>query len=172
MQILKMQEENDLSQDGRNVNYAGIITGVKKKFTKNNTRMAFVTIEDLYGLCEVIVFENCYAKCSNLLIEDSIVLVEGRLSVREDDTTTIIAREITELKENKAKVLNLNITDLSEEQKDKLRGTIKFFVGDKNNIMLQIENGDTLAKAGAIYLTDEILQEFEELIGKERVSIV
>ena len=172
MQILKMQEENDLSQDGRNVKYAGIITGVKKKFTKNNTRMAFVTIEDLYGLCEVIVFENCYAKCSNLLIEDSIVLVEGRLSVREDDTTTIIAREITELKENKAKVLNLNITDLSEEQKDKLRGTIKFFVGDKNNIMLQIENGDTLAKAGAIYLTDEILQEFEELIGKERVSIV
>ena len=172
MQILKMQEENDLSQDGRNVKYAGIITSVKKKFTKNNTRMAFVTIEDLYGTCEVIVFENCYAKCSNLLIEDSIVLVEGRLSVREDDSTTIIAREITELKENTPKILNLNITNLPEEQKDKLRGIIKFFVGDKNNIMLQIENGDTLSKAGAIYLTDEILAEFEELIGKERVSII
>ena len=172
MQILKMQEENDLSQDGKNVKYAGIITAVKKKFTKNNTRMAFVTIEDLYGSCEVIVFENCYAKCSNLLIEDSIVSVDGRLSVREDDSTTIIAREITELKENKQKMLNLNITNLSEEQKDKLRGTIKFFVGDKNNIMLQIENEDSLAKAGAIYLTDEILKEFEELIGKERVSIV
>ena len=172
MQILKMQEENDLSQDGKNVKYAGIITAVKKKFTKNNTRMAFVTIEDLYGSCEVIVFENCYAKCSNLLIEDSIVSVDGRLSVREDDSTTIIAREITELKENKPQMLNLNITNLSEEQKDKLRGTIKFFVGDKNNIMLQIENGDSLAKAGAIYLTDEILEEFQELIGKERVSIV
>ena len=172
MQILKMQEENDLSQDGRNVKYAGIITSVKKKFTKNNTRMAFVTIEDLYGTCEVIVFENCYAKCSNLLIEDSIVLVEGRLSVREDDSTTIIAREITELKENTSKILNLNITNLPEEQKDKLRGIIKFFVGDKNNIMLQIENGENFAKAGAIYLTDEILVEFEELIGKERVSII
>ena len=172
MQILKMQEENDLSQDGRNVKYAGIITSVKKKFTKNNTRMAFVTIEDLYGSCEVIVFENCYAKCSNLLIEDSIVLVEGRLSVREDDSTTIIAREITELKENTSKILNLNITNLSEEQKDKLRGIIKFFIGDKNNIMLQIENGENFAKAGAIYLTDEILVEFEELIGKERVSII
>ena len=172
MQILKMQEENDLSQDGRNVKYAGIITSVKKKFTKNNTRMAFVTIEDLYGSCEVIVFENCYAKCSNLLIEDSIVLVEGRLSVREDDSTTIIAREITELKENTSKILNLNITNLPEEQKDKLRGIIKFFIGDKNNIMLQIENGENFAKAGAIYLTDEILVEFEELIGKERVSII
>ena len=172
MQILKMQEENDLSQDGRNVKYAGIITSVKKKFTKNNTRMAFVTIEDLYGTCEVIVFENCYAKCSNLLIEDSIVLVEGRLSVREDDSTTIIAREITELKENTSKILNLNITNLPEEQKDKLRGIIKFFIGDKNNIMLQIENGENFAKAGAIYLTDEILVEFEELIGKERVSII
>ena len=172
MQIMKMQEENDLSQDGKNVKYAGIITSVKKKFTKNNTRMAFVTIEDLYGSCEAIVFENCYVKCSHLLCEDSIVLVEGRLSVREDDTATIIAREITELKENKPKVLNLNITDLNESQKEKLRGAIKFFVGDKNNIMLQIQNGDTISPAGAIYLTDEILREFEELIGKDRVAVV
>ena len=172
MQIMKMQEENDLSQDGKNVKYAGIITSVKKKFTKNNTRMAFVTIEDLYGSCEAIVFENCYVKCSHLLCEDSIVLVEGRLSVREDDATTIIAREITELKENKPKVLNLNITDLNEPQKEKLRGAIKFFVGDKNNIMLQIQNGETISPAGAIYLTDEILKEFEELLGKDRVTVV
>ena len=172
MQIMKMQEENDLSQDGKNEKYAGIITSVKKKFTKNNTRMAFVTIEDLYGSCEAIVFENCYVKCSHLLCEDSIVLVEGRLSVREDDATTIIAREITELKENKPKVLNLNITDLNEPQKEKLRGAIKFFVGDKNNIMLQIQNGETISPAGAIYLTDEILKEFEELLGKDRVTVV
>lgn len=172
MEMVKMQEEKNLSKDGKNVKYAGIITSVKKKFTKNNTRMAFVTVEDLYGACEIIVFENCYAKCSNLLCEDSIVVVEGRLSVREDEATTIVARDITELKENKAKILSLNITDLDEGKKDRLRGAIKFFVGDRNNILLQIENGGNISKAGAIYLEADILKEFEELIGSERVKIL
>lgn len=172
MQIMQIQENNDISKDGKNVKYAGIITSVKKKFTKNNTRMAFVTVEDLYGACEIIVFENCYKNCSNLLCEDSIVIVEGRLSIREDEAATIVAREINELKEVKTKVLNINITKLNEEEKNKLRGIIKFFSGDKNNIMLQIENGEDILSAGAIYLTDDILKEFEELIGKERVKIV
>ena len=171
MQMAKMKEENDLSADGKNVKFAGIITSVKKKFTKNNTRMAFVTVEDLYGACQVIVFENCYAQCANLLVEDSIVVVEGRLSIREDDDTSIVAREIKELKENKQRVLSLNVTDLTEEEKVKLRGAIRFFMGDRNNILLQIENGTIESNAGAIYLTDDILKEFEELIGQDRVNI-
>ena len=171
MQMAKMKEENDLSSDGKNVKFAGIVTSVKKKFTKNNTRMAFVTVEDLYGTCQIIVFENCYAQCANLLVEDSIVVVEGRLSIREDDDTSIVAREIRELAENKQKVLNLNVTDLPEEQKAKLRGAIRFFMGDRSNILLQIENGDKISPSGAIYLTDEILKEFEDLIGKDRVKI-
>ena len=172
MQILKMQEENDLSKDGTNVKFAGIISEVKKKFTKNNTRMAFVTVEDLHGSCEVIVFDSCYSQCSNILCEDSIVLVEGRLSIREDEEAKIVARTISELKEKKNKKLNLNITNLNEEQKEKLRGAIRYFAGDNNNIILQIENQQTKTPAGGIYLTQEILKEFEELIGQENVSIV
>ena len=170
-QLMQIQENNDVSQDGRNVKFAGIITAVKKKFTKNNTRMAFVTIEDLYGSVQIIVFENCYVKCMELLYEDSIVVVEGRLSVREDDEISIMAREITELKENKPKILNLNITGLGEAEKDRLRGTIKFFMGDRNNIFLQIQNGEEFSKAGTIYLTKEILEEFKSLIGENRVTI-
>ena len=170
-QLMQIQENNEISQDGKNVKFAGIITTVKKKFTKNNTRMAFVTIEDLYGSVQVIVFENCYVKCTELLYEDSIVVVEGRLSVREDDEISIMAREISELKENKPKMLNLNITGLDEEEKDKLRGAIKYFMGDKNNIFLQIQNGEEFSKAGTIYLTKEILEEFKNLIGEDRVKI-
>ena len=171
--LMKANENNEYikKMDGANVKLAGIITSVKKKFTKNNTRMAFITIEDLYGTCEVIAFENCYAKCMDLLCEDNIVVVSGRLSIKEEQNPTIIAYDITELKERKNKVLNLNITDLTEQEKNKLRGAIKFFVGDKNNILLQIQNGETYSKAGAIYLTKEILEEFENLIGKDRVTI-
>ena len=56
--------------------------------------MAFATLEDLYGSIEVIIFENCYLQCSNELIDENIVLVEGRLSIREDEDTKIVAREI------------------------------------------------------------------------------
>ena len=41
-----------------------------------------------------IVFENAYIKSGKSLVEENIVIVEGRLSIREDDTTTIIANEI------------------------------------------------------------------------------
>ena len=47
-------------KDGQEVKFAGIVTSIKKKFTKTNKIMAFVTIEDLYGQAEVIVFENAY----------------------------------------------------------------------------------------------------------------
>ena len=172
LELMKIQEETDLSKDGKSVKFAGIISEVKKKFTKNNTRMAFVTVEDLYGSCEIIVFDSCYAQCANLLCDDSIVLVEGRLSIREDDEPKIVARTISELKEHKNRKLNLDITNLNEEQKEKLRGAIKFFAGDNNNILLQIQNNETKSPAGSIFLTSEILKEFEELIGKENVSIV
>ena len=137
-------EETGISeyQDNQPVKYAGIITSVKKKYTKSNKLMAFVTVEDLYGPTEIICFENCYQNCSNILVEDNIVLVDGRLSVREDDDTKIVAREIKEFGVQKKKILSINITNLSEEGKDRLRGAIKFFSGDRNNIQIQIINND------------------------------
>ena len=158
-------------KDGQFVKYAGIITSVKKKYTKNNKIMAFVTIEDLYGSCEIIVFENCYMKCSNELIDENIVLVEGRLSVREDEETKIVAREITKLSDNKKKALIINITKLDEKQKNKLRGALKFFAGDKNNIQVKIVNGEKEDPAGGLYVTKEILEELQEIVGTENAKI-
>ena len=158
-------------KDGQFVKYAGIITSVKKKYTKNNKIMAFVTIEDLYGSCEIIVFENCYMKCSNELIDENIVLVEGRLSIREDEETKIVAREITKLSDNKKKALIINITKLDEKQKDKLRGALKFFAGDKNNIQVKIVNGEKEDPAGGLYVTKEILEELQEIVGTENAKI-
>ena len=132
---------------------------------------AFVTIEDLYGPTEVIVFENAYVKAGQSLVEENIVIVEGRLSIREDDTTTIIASDIKNFAEEKQKILILDITQASEEQKDKLRGAIRYFNGDKNNINVQIKVGDELKPCGAIYLTDEILKVFQDIIGKEMCKI-
>ena len=158
-------------KDGQFVKYAGIITSVKKKYTKNNTIMAFVTVEDLYGTVEIIVFENCYQEASKYLVEESIVMVEGRLSIREDDEPKIVARTIKPFGDNTQKILTIDINGMDEPQKDKLRGLIRFFHGERNNMPVQIMEDGDLKPCGGIYLTDEILKEFEETVGKERIEI-
>ena len=157
--------------DGQEVKIAGIISSVKKKYTKNNKIMVFLTIEDLYGSAEIIVFEPTYLKSQDVLVEENIVMIDGRLSIREDDETKIVAREIRNFGEAKQKMLILNITDLEEEQKAKLRGAIKFFNGELNNISVSIKIGEDLKSCGAIYLTDEILKMFEDIVGKENCII-
>ena len=170
MEMLK-QNAKPKYHDGQNIKYAGIITSIKKKYTKNNKIMAFVTIEDLYGTAEIIVFENAYIKSGKSLVEENIVIVDGRLSIREDDTTTIIANEIKDFGEQKQNILILDITNSDEKEKEKLRGAIKYFNGDKNNINVFVKINDEEKSCGQIYLTDAILEIFGEIIGKDRVII-
>jgi len=159
-------------KDGQIVKYAGIINSVKKKYTKNNKIMAFVTVEDLYGQAEIIVFDSVYQNSSNILVADSIVLVEGRVSIREDDDTKIVANKIEVFGEKKQKVLEINVTNLTDEQKAKLRGAIKFFSGDNNNVPVRIINGDSISNSGGIFITPRILEEFKKITGDENCNIV
>ena len=177
MKMMEIKEELDTTghtskyNDGQFVKYAGIISGIKKKYTKNNKLMAFATIEDLYGTAEIIIFENAYTNASNLLVTDNIVLVEGRLSIREDDGVKIVAREIKELpEENKVKILRVNITNMDETSKEKLRGVLRFYRGEKNNTPVQVINGENILDCGTIYLNKDILEEIKELIGDNVVS--
>ena len=158
-------------KDGQNVKFAGIISSIKKKYTKSNKLMAFVTIEDLYGSCEIIVFENCYMNCADVLIEDNIVLVEGRLSIREDEETKIVASKITKFGAKSSHCLCIDITSLSEQQKEKLRGAIKFFAGDRNNIAVKIINGEKSVMSGGIFVNEEIINEFKQIAGYDNVKV-
>ncbi len=178
---IENEENLDLEQnqtrlglkDGQSVTYAGIISSVKKKYTKNNKLMAFITVEDLYGQAEIIVFDNCYQACSNILVNDNIVIIDGKLSIREDEEPKIVARTINEFVEVKKKIFRLNITNLNEIEKEKLKGAIYFFTGEKNNMQMQIQNGEKIdtSKTG-IYMTPEILKQFQELVGNENASII
>ena len=190
MDMLKIKEENDLSQDGKEVKYVGIINTIKKKFTKRNTQMAFITVEDLYGTVEVIVFDTCYSKSQNALLEENIVVIDGRLSMREDEDVKIVANTITsfnqesyeintkpeEKKEEeneikKPKQILIDITNMKEEEKAKLRGAIKFFSGDRNNILISVKQDDKILPCGAIYMTEDILKQFQEIAGEEKVKL-
>ena len=169
-------QEQDMPRyrDGQVVRIVGIVDSVKKKYTKTNKIMAFTTIEDLYGQCEIIVFENCYQMCSSYLMEGAIVVVEGRLSIREDEDVKIVANKIIEFKGetqgNKSNTVTIDITNLSEEQKDKLRGAIRFFAGDRNNCRIDIKNGDRVDSAGGVLMSEQIYQAFQDIVGEVNIS--
>ena len=74
----------------------GIITTVSTKVTKNGQNMAFVTLEDMVGTVEVVVFPRDYDKCRSLLFADSKVLIKGRAQASEEGGK-LIASEVMRL---------------------------------------------------------------------------
>ena len=183
LQIKGIQDEimeNGKSKfsDGQNVKYAGTITSVKKKYTKRNTIMAFVTVEDLYGSIEIVVFDSVYSKCSNLLVNDSIIMVEGRLSLKEDEEPKIVVKEIKDFanvsdeKLPRKNLIRIDVTELDVETRNRLKGAIKFFSGDFVNCKIEIIDKAEIKPCGAVYMSDEILEQFKEIVGENLIEIL
>ena len=77
------------------VTIGGMIAERKIKYTKNEKVMAFLQLEDMSGVVEVIVFPKTYDACSAFLNEDAKVFIEGRVSVEEEQNAKLIAQKIT-----------------------------------------------------------------------------
>lgn len=89
-------------QNNVNVRVCGIVTHLREKMTKNNQLMAFVTLEDISGTMECLVFPKIYALLRPYLAEDSIVVADGRLSLREDEEPKLILNTAQPFEEAKA----------------------------------------------------------------------
>ena len=81
-------------RDGAKEILGGMITDKTIKYTKNNKTMAFLTLEDLVGTVEVIVFPRDYERNAELLKEDSKVFIQGRVSVEEERPSKLILEKI------------------------------------------------------------------------------
>jgi len=82
--------------EGQVVTVGGLVTGVQRKTTKQGSVWAIVTLEDLDGSVEVMVFPQAYAAAGTLLVEDAILLVRGRIDRPDDDASRLVAMEITQ----------------------------------------------------------------------------
>ena len=80
--------------DRQNVVIGGLIAEKKIKYTKNDQVMAFLTIEDMTGTVEVIVFPRTYEECADILNEDGKIFVRGRVSLEEEKDSKLIAEKI------------------------------------------------------------------------------
>lgn len=108
-ELIKESSENEgindysYNLDGKRVIMGGIVGSVKPKTTKNNNMMAFVELEDLYGTIELIVFPKTYEEYAQMLKADNIVIVEGKISIKEDENAKVICERIKPLKESDIK---------------------------------------------------------------------
>lgn len=91
-----VDEETDKAvvEDGQRVVIGGMVSGKTVKTTKHNQMMAFVTLEDLAGSVEVIVFPNNYEKSRNLLADEEKIFVEGRVSLGEEPVGKLVCERI------------------------------------------------------------------------------
>ena len=87
--------EYDGLSDGMEVTCGGIITEVKKLYTKmGGKEMAFAKLEDLYGTIDLMLFPNVYARLKENLVEDSMVTIKGKLSIREGEAPSVLVDSI------------------------------------------------------------------------------
>ncbi len=85
--------------DGQRITIAGIITAYKSRTTKNNTLMAYVTVEDEVGALELLCFSRTMEQCGSHIAVNNPVLVQGRLSVRDDKPPQIMCDMIFPLRD-------------------------------------------------------------------------
>lgn len=81
--------------DGSEVSVVGIISLRREKLTRSNTNMAFITLEDFTGSIETIVFPKVLSRLDSIFIENSIVLLHGRLDIKEDEDVKLIVDSAT-----------------------------------------------------------------------------
>lgn len=89
--------------DGDRVIMAGMLVARKNKSTRSNELMSFLTIEDLYGQYEVIAFPRVLASSAAILEDGAVLLIGGRLSIREDDEPKLVAECIARLEKDAKK---------------------------------------------------------------------
>ena len=101
-QLSALLEEPDhgLSRDGARVRMGGMLTEFRQKSTRSGSLMGFVTLEDMTGAIEALVFPKVLERISPDLTPDTAVILSGRLSIREDDDVKLLLDTVEPLMTN------------------------------------------------------------------------
>lgn len=87
--------DDAVKHDNESVTVLGIVTKVRIKVTKSNSTMAFVTVEDMFGSIETLVFPNTLSQYAEIVAEGNVLKISGRISAREDDDAKLICESIS-----------------------------------------------------------------------------
>lgn len=179
-----MEEENPY-QDDQIISVAGIVQAVKMKTTRNNSMMAYVTVEDDTASIEMLAFSNVLSQYGGYLRENSPVVITGRLSLRDDKEPQIVinrARPLSDyakeepVQEKAVQTPKVHTGKLylqlpSEEGKlfPKVKAIINMFPGDSQAVLYF---KDTKLRRGArCSLDSRMLLELKNLLGEGNVVV-
>ncbi len=177
--------ESSLYQDGQKVNLLAMVTGLKRKTTKTGADMAFLTLEDMYGSIEALVFPKILEQYGNLAFEGAVVTAVGRLSFTEEKEPKLLCDSL-----EPAPVLDQGESPQGASQKPMREGLylrvpgkedprcikalqyIEIFEGP-SDVYLVLENTQKTVKAPAKYrvsVNQPLLSALEKLLGEENVA--
>lgn len=164
--------------DGQRVKMGGLIRTITKKTTRNNAMMAFIEIEDLYGSVEVIVFPKIFEKCKELLEEDQPVIVQGRVTIQEDQVTKIIADQIHKLDDDsieEAAIVWVKIQN-HDEYTTVMQPLLRIFnqcQKGSNMIAFYLEETGKKHKYNQLLrLSNQDIESIKKVVGEQRVKVV
>ena len=160
---------------GKDYILGGIASVVNIKLTRNNQRMAFITLEDLVGSVEVIVFPRDFEKYRELIEEGRKYIISGKASLEENDAAKLIAGKIIPFEEVPREVwLQFENKAELERVEDELN---KIFEGNKGNarVMLYCREERQVKQVNAIRgisYAEAVIDELKHKLGSENVKIV
>ena len=161
-------------KDGAKAVIGGLIAGKTIKYTKDNKIMAFLTIEDLVGTVEVIVFPKTYEQSASFLTEDAKVFVQGRISVEEDKDGKLICEKIVPFTELKKKVwIKFPNMEAYKAAEAGLMDTLRESEG-KDGIVIYIENPKAkkeLPPNQNVEADESLVNRLQERFGRENVTV-
>ncbi len=169
-------EESSVA-DGSVVLVAGMISSRKDKLTKNNTYMSYITVEDIYGTIEVLVFPKIFEKARSIFDEGGPVLIRGRVDIKEDYPPKIIADTISDLNEISAVAVKQKLYIKFSLGKDYLLeralSIIEKHKGTTPVCLYFEESGKALNASEDKYVetSEKLTGELKELLGEECVKI-
>lgn len=163
--------------DEQRVKYGGMVTEKTVKYTRNNKVMAFIKVEDMYGVVEVVVFPNTYEKVQDLISEDSIVVVEGRVQTSDGEDGKIIAEKILPLttedieEENETRVLFIKV-----ENAQGLKELMPLLKRHAGKVPVRVRNAETgemliAPKSSWITPSDKLMEELKQMLGSDSVVL-
>ena len=170
-------EEEERVNVRSDMNYVlgGIAAGVNVKLTRNNQRMAFITLEDLVGNIEVIVFPRDFEKFKNLIEEGRKYIISGKASLEENADAKLIAGKIIPFEEVPREVwLQFENKAKLEEIEPKLN---EIFLNNKGNakVMLYCREEKQVKQVNTvkgISYAEQVMALLKEKLGEENVKIV
>jgi len=167
-------------RDQEEVTLGGVVDALKEITTKKGDRMAFLTLQDLTGSCEIVVFPELYRSSTALMKKDATIFIRGKVNSR-DDIAKVIAEEVVPLDEVKKRFTRLISIDLHTAGLDPevLQRLKEILSAHRGKIPVYLSFRDPSGKAAVIQpgdeyrveTTDELFHAIEALLGENSVKI-